>query len=109
MNSILESIMMICFGASWPMAIIKTLRVKNPAGKSILFLCLIEIGYLAGLTSKLLYTPRDPVIWLYLLNFAMVGTDLSLTLYYGHRNRLAASACQTQPYFSSSLPDKSRE
>ncbi len=87
MNSILESIMMICFGASWPMAILKTLRVKNPAGKSILFLCLIEIGYLSGLASKLLYTPRDPVIWLYLLNIAMVGTDLSLTLYYRNRNR----------------------
>ena len=36
--SVWEVIMLICFGFSWPFAILKTVRVKNPAGKSYLFL-----------------------------------------------------------------------
>ena len=46
--SIWEIIMVICFGCSWPFSILKTIRVKNPTGKSYLFMSLIIIGYLAG-------------------------------------------------------------
>ena len=34
MAQVFEMIMLICFGASWPFALLKTIRVKNPAGKS---------------------------------------------------------------------------
>ncbi|MDR0994031.1 MAG: hypothetical protein LBN38_05650 [Verrucomicrobiota bacterium] len=81
----LEAVMLVCFGASWPLAIYRTWKVKNPLGKSIRFLVLIEIGYLAGLLNKLLYLPEDPVRFLYLLNLVMVGIDLGLTLYYRRR------------------------
>ena len=40
--SICEIIMLVCFAASWPAAIVKTWRAKNPAGKSILFAVLIR-------------------------------------------------------------------
>ena len=40
-----EGLMLICFGVSWPPAIIKTLRVKNPAGKSFIFMMLVLTGY----------------------------------------------------------------
>lgn len=53
--SIFELIMLICFGVSWPFAIIKTVRVKNPTGKSYLFLCLVVIGYVAGCLHKVIY------------------------------------------------------
>jgi len=86
-QNILEGTMLICFGASWPMAIIKTIRVKNPAGKSFMFLTLILIGYIAGSLAKWLYFPQDPVIFLYLLNTVMVGTDLSLSLYYKNQQK----------------------
>ena len=36
-----EALMMFAFGFSWPMQIIKTVRTKNPAGKSLVFLFLI--------------------------------------------------------------------
>ncbi len=42
--SIFEALMLICFGFSWPFAIMKTVKVKNPAGKSYIFLFLIIIG-----------------------------------------------------------------
>ena len=82
--SIFEIIMLVCFGFSWPFAIIKTIRVKNPAGKSYLFMSLVIIGYIAGCIHKILYS-RDFVFWLYLLNTLLVATDLVLCLYYQHR------------------------
>ena len=82
--SIFEIIMLVCFGFSWPFAIIKTIRVKNPAGKSYLFMSLVIIGYIAGCIHKILYS-RDFVFWLYLLNTLLVATDLVLCLYYKHQ------------------------
>lgn len=83
-----EAIMMICFGASWPMSIWKTVKVKNPVGKSVIFLWLVEIGYLSGIIYKL--SRPDWVILLYCLNALMVGTDLFLVVKYSRmRRRLA--------------------
>ena len=45
---IFEAIMMVCFGASWPVSIWKTVKVKNPIGKSVIFLWLVEIGRKIG-------------------------------------------------------------
>ena len=82
--SIFEAGMMICFGASWPFQVAKTYKTKNVKGKSILFLWLVEFGYVLGMIHKILYSP-DHVILLYLLNFILVGTDM--ILYYMYRNR----------------------
>ena len=82
--SVWEVIMLICFGFSWPFAILKTVRVKNPAGKSYLFLSLIIIGYAAGCLHKLFYK-MDWVFWLYVVNALMVATDMGLCLYYQSR------------------------
>ena len=83
--SFFEAVMMICFGASWPMAILKTVRAKNPSGKSLTFLWLISIGYIAGIIHKLMQPKTDWVIWLYLVNLLMVLTDTCLVYYYAHR------------------------
>lgn len=85
--SIFEAIMLICFGASWPLAIYKTWKVKNPVGKSLPFLYLILIGYLAGSTHKICYN-FDNVFWLYALNTLMVFSDIILTHYYMEKNKL---------------------
>ena len=79
--SIWEVIMMVCFGFSWPFAIVKTIRVKNPAGKSYLFLSLIIIGYIAGCIHKVTHQ-MDWVLALYIINALMVATDMCLCLYY---------------------------
>ena len=82
--SIWEIIMVVCFGFSWPFSILKTIRVKNPTGKSYLFMTLIIIGYLAGCVHKIIYD-LDAAIWLYVLNTVLVGTDMALCLYYQHQ------------------------
>lgn len=73
---IFEAIMMVCFGASWPVSIWKTVKVKNPIGKSVIFLWLVEIGYISGIIYKLAHP--DWVIALYCLNAAM-GRHRSLS------------------------------
>jgi uncharacterized membrane protein len=79
--SIFESIMLICFGASWPMAIYKTYRSKNPSGKSLTFLYLILTGYLSGIFHKV-FKEYNWVVFLYILNAVMVASDIVLTHWY---------------------------
>ena len=42
---VLEAIMIILFGISWPLNLAKSIRSKTTKGKSLLFLILIDIGY----------------------------------------------------------------
>jgi FtsH-binding integral membrane protein len=84
--SIFEIVMLVCFGASWPLAIYKTVKTKNPVGKSVPFLYLVLVGYISGCIHKI-YFSFDKVLWLYALNAAMVLIDLILTHYYIRRNK----------------------
>ncbi len=83
---ICEAVMLLCFGFSWPMAILKTIRAKNPAGKSLLFAWLIIAGYIAGMVRNAL-CGINAVFALYLINTMMVATDTALTYYYLAVNR----------------------
>lgn len=83
--SFFEAGMLICFGASWPFAVIKTYKTKNVKGKSLLFLTLIILGYICGIFNKILNSV-DIVLWLYVINLLLVSTDLFFCLLY--RNRL---------------------
>ena len=85
MSELLEITMLLCFGASWPMNVIKSWRARTAKGKSLAFLCLIEIGYVAGVASKLLnpaymasFSEKWYVLFFYILNFAMVSVDFCL-------------------------------
>ena len=80
--SIFEAGMLLCFGAAWPMNIIKSLRSRTAGGKSVIFQWAILVGYICGITNKLLYS-MDIVLVLYILNFVMVATDTVLI----YRNR----------------------
>ena len=75
--SIFEALMLVCFGASWPISIAKALRTKIVEGKSPLFMAIIGLGYLSGIIHKVLFS-LDWVIWLYALNMTMVAIDLGL-------------------------------
>ena len=79
-----EAMMMICFGVSWPVAIAKTLRTRNVAGMSLFFLVVVEMGYFAGILSKLLGR-LDWVVALYCMNLAFVGFEIFL--YFRFRRR----------------------
>ncbi len=79
--SIFEAGMLICFGASWPFAVMKTYRTKAVKGKSRLFLSLIIIGYLFGIINKIINS-MDFVFWLYVINLLLVSSDFVLCLIY---------------------------
>ena len=53
MSELLEIIMLLCFGASWPINAVKAYRARTTKGTSLLFLLLIFVGYIAGILSKL--------------------------------------------------------
>ena len=75
--SIFEIIMLLCFGAAWPFSIYKSYTSRKNAGKSIIFLFIVLLGYAAGITHKILHN-FDFVIYLYLLNGLMVIADIAL-------------------------------
>jgi hypothetical protein len=82
--SVLEAVMMICFGAAWPVSLYKSWISRSCEGKSLFFLYIVLVGYTAGITHKLLYS-RDWVIVLYVVNFLMVLMDVFI---YYHNLRL---------------------
>jgi hypothetical protein len=75
--SLFEAIMLICFGASWPVSIAKSVRTKIVSGKSPAFMVIVCAGYLSGLVHKALFS-RDWIIILYAANLIMVFIDLML-------------------------------
>ena len=79
--SLYEALMLICFGASWPFAVMKTYKTKNVKGKSRLFLTLIILGYICGIINKILNSV-DIVLWLYVINLLLVSTDFVFCLMY---------------------------
>ena len=79
----MEAGMLICFGLSWPFNISKSLRSRTAKGKSVIFEILVIVGYLCGLTGKLLTGDMSYVVFFYIADILMVSTDLVLTL----RNR----------------------
>ncbi len=91
--SIFEAGMMICFGGSWPLAAYKTYKGKGVHGKGRYFSLVIMLGYICGITHKLLYS-RDVVIWLYIINMAFLLTDM--ILWYRYRNNPAPVAVQVE-------------
>ncbi len=76
--------MLVGFGVSWPFAVRKTWRTKRVEGKSAVFLWCILLGYLSGITHKIVYS-ADAVVALYAFNCLLVATDLAL--YYRYRAR----------------------
>jgi len=95
---LLEGAMLICFGISWPVNILKALRTRRMEGKSPGFMTLILIGYLCGMGGKFLRAGFDgrwpePVTVLYVVNAVLVAIDLALYARY----RPAALAARARP------------
>lgn len=80
--SIFEVMMLVCFGAAWPMNIYKSYHSRTAKGKSVVFMFTVEVGYICGMINKIVYN-FDFVLFLYMLNFAMVAVDIAL--YYRNR------------------------
>jgi len=85
MASLLETLMLVCFGCSWPMALMKNLKAKTTKGTSLLFLILIILGYIAGISAKIVSGNINYVLIVYILNLAIVSANL---LVYFHNSRM---------------------
>lgn len=78
MAELFEAFMIISFGISWPISIMKSYTSRTTKGKSLVFMLFILFGYACGITSKLLKGNLTYVFIFYILNFIMVAIDLFL-------------------------------
>ena len=76
MQQIFELVMLICFGLSWPISVYKSLTSHSTQGKSLVFMLAIIIGYISGITGKLLGGQINYVLGMYCLNLTVVSFDL---------------------------------
>jgi len=86
-TDILEAVMVICFGISWPMSIMKSYKSRTAKGKSLFFLFMIWIGYVAGIIWKVIECVNGNGFkypsYFYILNLIMVSMDI--VLYFRNR------------------------
>ena len=86
MAQILETMMLVCFGLSWPLSIRKSYISRTAKGKSLFFEVFILIGYAVGIVRKLIqFTAMDATGFIfflsaifYILNFILISIDVAL-------------------------------
>ena len=76
MESIFETVMLVCFGFSWPLNVIKAYKAKTAKGTSLPFILLIIAGYIAGISAKLITGQINYVLIAYILNLAIVSLNV---------------------------------
>ncbi len=82
--SVLEVLMILCFGAAWPINLMNSVKNRSTKGKNLLFMSFIVLAYVFGILNKLLVSV-DGAVWFYLLNETMVLADY--ILYFANRKR----------------------
>ena len=80
MGSILETLMLVCFGFSWPLNVMKAYKAKTAKGTSLPFILLIVTGYIAGITAKVITNQINYVLIAYIVNLAIVS--LNIVIYF---------------------------
>jgi hypothetical protein len=76
MGHLFEAVMLVCFGFSWPLNVIKAYKARSAKGTSLAFIILIITGYVAGLTAKFINHQFNYVLAVYFLNLAIVMSNL---------------------------------
>ncbi len=90
-TSIMETMMVVCFGISWPLNIFKAWKSRTAKGTSILFYFFIWIGYIFAMTGKIaMIIANSPTAWydtvewyvmfFYVLNILMVSAGIVIYL-----------------------------
>jgi hypothetical protein len=82
---VLEFAMLFAFGFSWPFAIARTYRAKRVDGKSPYFMIIVLVGYACGIAAHLVEWSKLWLCWVYLVDMALVSTDLTLYFVYSRR------------------------
>ena len=83
MTELLECVMLICFGFSWPISVLKNYKARTAKSMSLNFILLIIIGYIAGIGAKLYSHKLNYVLIVYIFNLLMV--TLNLAVYFRNR------------------------
>ena len=85
-TDLMEAVMILCFGLSWPISIRKSWVSRTAKGKSLFFECFIWIGYVFGIARKFMQLGMGvETSWLfylewffYFLNIAEITIDIIL-------------------------------
>ncbi len=82
---ICETIMIVCFGLSWPLSVYKSWKSRTAKGKSLQFEIFIWIGYIFGITKNFVKFFNGADEWIfflgwafYFLNFIEITIDMLL-------------------------------
>lgn len=84
MSEILETLMLVCFGISWPMSLYKNIKAKTAKTMSLGFILMITAGYIAGISAKLCLGCYNYVLIIYFLNLFVVS--MNIIVYFINRN-----------------------
>ena len=87
-SEILEIMMIVCFGFSWPMNLLKSYQARTTKGKSLMFEVFIWVGYIFGIARKIILwkmaegAPLGFMFWLgaffYVFNLLAISVDMLL-------------------------------
>ena len=104
MTDLLEALMILCFGLSWPISIRKSWVSRTAKGKSLFFEFFIWIGYIFGIARKIILwqqaiTTGTTLDWLfylswffYVLNILEITVDMALYFRNVKLDKAAASS-----------------
>ena len=84
MSEVLESIMLICFGLSWPVSVVKNIKAHTAKSMSLPFILLIITGYIAGISAKIINHNYSYVLVIYFFNLFVVS--MNVVVYFINRN-----------------------
>lgn len=73
---LLEAGMLVCFGFSWPLNVVKAYKARTAKGTSLAFIVLIITGYVAGISAKIINNQFNYVLGVYFLNLAIVSANI---------------------------------
>lgn len=76
LSHLLEAGMLVCFGFSWPLNVVKAYKARTAKGTSLAFIILIITGYVAGICAKILNDQFNYVLGVYFLNLAIVSANI---------------------------------
>lgn len=107
MSDILETAMLICFGCSWPLSLIKNFRARSAKNMSFGFIFFIMLGYSSGILAKLLARNISYVLIFYALNLAMAAANMAI-YFFNRRIDKSKNMCYLHNKFNYFKPLKRR-
>ena len=87
-SSVLEACMLICFGASCPLSVVKNYKAKSAKAMSLPFILLIVSGYICGIIAKFIKLGISEHVAPYVLVvyfFNLIVVSINIVIYFINR------------------------